>query len=100
MRVHHFFDWDAFIFSAKTIAFLFVVGAGGYYVLQYAAGAEARSAPSLVLIQEARPAAGKSLALSTTTSAHIINTLTVADAVPRVGKLIAVDLPAMVLTPH
>ena len=98
MRVHHFFDWDAFIFSAKTIAFLFVVGAGGYYVLQYAAGAEARSAPSLVLIQEARPAAGKSLVLSTTTSAHIINTLTVADAVPRVGKLIAVDLRAMVLT--
>src|SRR3989344_653235 len=99
MRVHHFFDWDAFIFSAKTIAFLFVVGAGGYAVLQYAAGAEARSAPSLVLIQETRPAAGKlALALSTTTSAHIINTLTVADAVPSVGKLIAVDLRAMVLT--
>ncbi len=99
MREHHFFDWDAFAFSAKAIVFLLAAVVGGYYTLQYASGAEARSAPSLVLIQETRPV-GKSLALalSTTTSAHIINTLTVADAVPPAGKLIAIDLQTMVLT--
>ena len=97
MRLHHFFDWSAFLFAVKTIAFLAVIGVGGAFVLRYAD--ESPRAPSLVLIQEARPvAAGKSLALSTTTSAHIINTLTVADVVPPAGKLIAADLRTMVLT--
>lgn len=99
MRLHHFFDWSAFAFAVRTIAFLAIIGVGGNFVLRYADDSTPL-APSLVLIQEARPAAGKSLALSlsTTTSMHIINTLAVADAVPPVGKLIAVDLSTMVLT--
>lgn len=95
MRLSHFFDWDGFKFSVKVLTLFIVATAVGRYGLLYAS--ESHS-PSLVLIQEAHPAPGKSLALSTTTSQHIMRTLTIADAVPPLGKLVVADLSTMVLT--
>lgn len=101
MRSHHFFDWDGFTFFAKIVLLLALVGAVGRLGFLYTTQSSSLAAsPSLVLIQEKHPALGKSLSLtlSTTTSEHIINTLTIRDAVPPLGKFIAVDLTTMVLT--
>lgn len=101
MRSHHFFDWDGFTFFAKIVLFFVLVGAIGRLGLLYTTQSSSLAAsPSLVLIQEKHPALGKSLSLtlSTTTSEHIINTLAISDAVPPLGKFIAVDLTTMVLT--
>jgi len=102
MRVHHSIDWKGLSFIGKVLLASMVVSGAGYFSLLYATGSQANSAasPSLVLIQEMRPAPAKSLSLtlSTTTSEHIINTLTIVDAVPLSGKFIAVNLSTMVLT--
>ncbi|MSU74619.1 hypothetical protein EXS57_02470 [Candidatus Kaiserbacteria bacterium] len=100
MRRDHFFDWSGFKFAVKMLVLCIVAGSLGRYGLLYAAQSHTSSGPSLVLIQETRPAAGKSLSLtlSTTTSQHIINTLTISDAIPASGKFIGVDLRTMVLT--
>ncbi len=100
MRRDHFFDWHGFKFAAKVLVLLFIAGTLGRYTLLYAAQSRLAGPSSLVLIQETRPAPPKSLSLSlsTTTSRHIIRTLTVNDAVPPAGKFIAVDLSSMVLT--
>ncbi len=101
MRLHHTFDWDGFTFFGKLLFVVMVLTGGSYFSLLYATGSHATSAsPSLVLIQETRPAPTKSLSLTlgTTTSEHIINTLSIADAVPPAGKFIAVDLTTWVLT--
>ena len=96
----HFFDWRGFKFAAKVLVLCIIAGTLGRYGLMYAAQSRSASGPSLVLIQETRPAPGKSLSLtlSTSTSRHIINTLTIADTVPPTGKFIAADLQSMVLT--
>ena len=100
MRRDHFFDWHGFKFAAKVLVLCIIAGTLGRYGLLYAAQSRSASGPSLVLIQETRPAPEKSLSLtlSTTTSRHIINTLAIADAVPPTGKFIAADLQSMVLT--
>lgn len=98
MRRDHFFDWSGFKYAAKVLVLCIIAGTVGRYGLLYAAQSSS-TAPSLVLIQEAHPAAESlSLSLSTTTSRHIINTLTITDAVPPVGKFIAVDVVTQVLT--
>ena len=103
MRPDHFFDWHAFKFSVVAVVFCVVVVAAGRFGLLSAG--ESRSvlqaaSPSVVLIQEAHPAPPASLSttLSTTTSEHVINTLTIADAVPSTGKFIAADFSTMILT--
>jgi hypothetical protein len=102
MRLHHSFDWKGLTFLGKILLACMVVSGAGYFSLLYATGSHATSgaSPSLVLIQEMRPAPAKSLSLtlSTTTSEHIIHTLVINDAVPPTGKFIAVDLNTMVLT--
>ena len=99
MRRDHFFDWHGFKYVAKILVLCIIAGTVGRYGLLYASQSSS-TAPSLVLIQETRPAPGKSLSLtlSTTTSQHIINTLTISDAVPPTGKFIAADLSNTVLT--
>jgi len=52
MRLYHFFDWDGLAFFTKSVVLLAIVGVGGRFALEYAAGQH--TAPSLVLIQEAR----------------------------------------------
>lgn len=98
MRRDHFFDWNGFKFAAKVIVLAVIAGTLGRYGLLYAA--QSRSGePSLILIQEMRPAQRSlSLTLSTTTSKHVIDTLAISDAVPPSGKLIAADLSKLVLT--
>lgn len=100
MRRDHFFDWHGFMFAAKVLVLCIIAGTVGRYGLLYAAQSHTSTGPSLVLIQETRPSPAKSLSLTlaTTTSIHIINTLTVADTIPAAGKFIAVDLTTMVLT--
>lgn len=101
MRRDHFFDWHGFKFAAKVVVLCLIAGTLGRYGLLYAAQSRSSlgASPSLVLIQEKHAASRSlSLTLSTTTSAHIINTLTIGDAVPSVGKFIAVDLSSLVLT--
>ena len=99
MRRDHFFDWHGFTFAAKVLVLCIIAGTVGRYGLLYAAQSRPSAGPSLVLIQEMRPTQKSlSLSLSTTTSEHITNTLTIADTVPPVGKFVAADLRAMVLT--
>jgi len=95
MRVHHFFDWEGFAFFGKSVLVVALIALAGRLAVTSLA-----SAPSLVLIQQAKTGerAGLSLALSTTTSVHIIHTLAIADAVPTTGHFIAVDPAALVLT--
>lgn len=99
MHRDHFFDWHGFKFAAKLLTLGLVAGTLGRYGLLYAAQS-GNVPPSFVLIQETRPAPPKSLSLSlsTTTSRHILNTLTVADVVPPTGKFIAIDFSTKVLT--
>jgi len=101
MSLDHSFDWKAFTFSAKILLVCVVAGVLGHFSLLYAARSNAApvQSPSLILIQETHPAPRtSSLALSTTTSQRIINTLSISDAVPPVGKFVAADLITMVLT--
>ncbi len=99
MRSHHYFDWEGFLFGAKLLVVVVIAVFGGRFALEYAATSHDAS-PSLVLIQETRPATPRALALSlaTTTSKHIIRTLTFNDVVPPTGKFIGIDLSTMVLT--
>ncbi len=98
MRRDHFFDWEGFKFAAKVLVLCIIAGSVGRYGLLYAAESHSQT-PSLVLIQETRPAQKSlSLTLSTTTPEHIINTLSESDAVPSMGKFIAANLSTMVLT--
>lgn len=98
MHRDHFFDWHGFKFAAKVLVLCIVAGTLGRYGLLYAA--QSGNSPSLILVQETRPAPPKSLSLSlsTTTSRHIINTLSIPDVVPPTGKFIAADLSTKVLT--
>jgi D-alanyl-D-alanine carboxypeptidase len=55
--------------------------------------------PTLAVVQEEPSALARAVtALSTTTPERVINTLTIADAVPETGKFIAADLANMQLT--
>ena len=54
----HFFDWRGFKFAAKVLVLCIIAGTLGRYGLMYAAQSRSASGPSLVLIQETRPAPG------------------------------------------
>lgn len=102
MNLHHSVDWKGLTFLGKVLLAAMVGSGGIYFSLLYASESRARDAgaPSIVLIQEMRPAPPQSLSLSlsTTTSMRVINTLTIADAVPARGKFIAADMTTMILT--
>ncbi len=100
MKVHHSVDWQGLSFVGKALLALMVVSGGIYFSQLYASSSRASGEPNMVLIQQQASIArgGSTLALSTTTSKHIINTLTIADAVPASGKFITADLVNNVLT--
>lgn len=85
------FDWKGFAFVVKGFAALALVGAGGYFAL--ASFDLPASLNVATLLPESAPI--PAAAISTTTPQRIINSLTIADAIPEEGKLIAADLVAM-----
>lgn len=102
MDLDHSFDWRGFRFATKLFLSFATVGMFGYLSVLYMATVPSRSAspPTLAVVQGNPPAATQNLAntFSTTTSQRVINTLTVADAVPQEGKFIVADLENMMVT--
>jgi len=102
MGLDHSFDLKGSRFAGKIfLAFMIVILAGhfGLWYMAVAYPAHAPS-PSLVAVQETLPAqtATSTQNFSTSTPIRIIDTLTIADAVPQNGKFIAADLENMKLT--
>lgn len=83
-------DWKGLGFVAKSLALAGFVGAGGYFAL---ASFDLPGSLTVtdILPEPTIPAA----AISTTTPQRIINTLTIEDAIPAEGKLIAANLVTM-----
>ncbi|MBP9711053.1 MAG: L,D-transpeptidase family protein [Candidatus Pacebacteria bacterium] len=85
------FDWKGFAFAAKGLIILGLIGVGGYYALS-AVGMPTGIKVSTLL---PKPSPIVASAISTTTPKRIINSLTIQDAIPTEGKLIAADLVEM-----
>ena len=105
--IDHSFDWKGFIFSLKAIAICLTVGVTWHYGFLYTVSyfapttyvAQKVSSPSIIVVQAAPsvPAAPAAV-FSSATSQRIINSLTVADAIPVEGKFIVADLVNMKLS--
>jgi D-alanyl-D-alanine carboxypeptidase len=85
------FDWKGFGFAAKTLLAVGALGAGGFYGLASIGVPMPDITPTFI----PEPAPIVASAISTTTPKRIINALTIEDAVPEEGKLIAADLVEM-----
>jgi len=85
------FDWKGFAFAAKFLIILGLIGVGGYYGLSAMGMPADIQAPTFI----PKPAPIVATAISTTTPKRIINSLTIQDAIPAEGKLIAADLVEM-----
>ncbi len=85
------FDWRAFTFAAKTFAVVGLVGMGGYYGAASMGLPGAMGTPTLLAERPSILAE----TISSTTPQRIINALTIKDAIPEEGKLIAADLVEM-----
>ncbi len=98
----HSFDWKGFKFSLVLIAACLVIGTGVNFGFPYAQSYFAPAKPVAVVsvaVQAAPliPVAEATVVVSSTTPQKVINTLTIADAVPAQGKFIAADLVNMKL---
>ncbi len=102
MGLDHSFDWKGFRFAEKIFLASVTIGMVGHagFLYMNKVPSVPISQPVLVAIQETSPNTAQvtMTAFSTTTSQRIINTLTIADAVPREGKFIAADLENMSIT--
>lgn len=102
MSSDHVFDWKGFQFLVRIIVACVAVGVAGHFSLIHIAELSSTPVATSTLAAaavETLPVLvpGSSLVLSTTTSQRIINTIAIADAVPRTGKFIAADLVHMKL---
>ena len=104
MRVDHSFDWKGFGFFFKIMALCFFVGAGSYYGFAYTLYRSMPPVPKLAPSVEAaapttapQPEPVAAADLSSTTPQRVINSLSIASAVPAEGKFIAADLVNMEL---
>jgi lipoprotein-anchoring transpeptidase ErfK/SrfK len=100
MRLHHAFDREGFVFSAKLLFLSMVIGLTGHIAFLFAA--ERHQAP---VAASGDIPAGQStvpktavVIFSTTTPQRVIGALSIAGAVPETGKFIAADLTNMKLT--
>lgn len=94
--VDHTFDWRGFKFFSTLGVLFLLLGASVHYGTLYA---KPLLSPNTIPTDISVPKE-KSLALitfSSTTPKRVINSLTIADAIPANGKFIAVDLVAMKL---
>jgi D-alanyl-D-alanine carboxypeptidase len=85
------FDWKGFTFAVKSLGVIGLIGAGGFFAL---ASFDLPGSLSVATILPEPPPIAPS-AISTTTPQRIINSLTIEDAIPQEGKLIAADLVHM-----
>lgn len=93
------FDWKRFYFGLKVSAICLAIGFGGKYAAEivrpYITPSEP---PALAVMQESVSSRQEPVAtLSSTTPQRVINSLTIADVVPKEGKFIAADLVHMKL---
>ena len=90
----HSFDWKGFTFFLKFLGECTLVGVGSYYGLLYAEFPNAPVPPMLAPLKSSHLALAN---ISTSTAKRIINKLTIEDAIPHTGKLVAADLVSMKL---
>lgn len=88
------FDWKGFFAAAKLFGALFLIGLGAYYGAAAVGFGTPIGSSTLALTSTAPPPIVAS-AISSTTPKRIINLLTIEDAIPEEGKLIAADLHGM-----
>lgn len=93
--VDHKFDWKGCVFFIKISALCAVLGVGAHYSFFYAESyLEPTQPPALTVVEES-PLASAIATISTSTSKRIINKLSIAETVPKEGKLVAADLVNM-----
>jgi D-alanyl-D-alanine carboxypeptidase len=91
----HFFDWNGFRFATELILAIAVAATLGY--VWFVEGDPSQT-PTLAALQVVSfPGETFPFAFSTTTSQRVINSLSVADAVPSQGKFIVADLEKMLV---
>jgi D-alanyl-D-alanine carboxypeptidase/lipoprotein-anchoring transpeptidase ErfK/SrfK len=95
----HSFDWRGFTFALKILFVFFVAVSAGHYGLTYALTYFAPTTPPTLAAVQIPPRipVAEAATLSSTTPQRIINTLSIANAVPPQGKFIAADLVNMKL---
>ncbi|MDO8481864.1 MAG: L,D-transpeptidase family protein [bacterium] len=95
----HFFDWKGFKFSLKLAAVFLGTATLGHYTLLYVQPYLEPAASTTIVTEQKAPFVSVVTAepISSTTPVRIINSLSIADVVPKEGKFIAADLSAMKL---
>ena len=98
-RIESSFDWRGFNFFVRGAALCLAVAVSGYYGFSYAVAYLApHDTPTLAAVQQEPAETGAAAAaLSSTTPRRVINSLSIAQAVPAEGKFIAADLVNMEL---
>jgi D-alanyl-D-alanine carboxypeptidase len=101
MDLDHTFDWVGFKFFQKLLLACVIIGASIHFGLSYVKSAHAITSAPLphIVVVGTEPALGAPLGshFSTSTPERVIRTLTITDAIPRIGKFIAADLVNMKL---
>ena len=99
VSLEHSFDTKGFLFAAKFILLCVAMGGGVHYATSYFTTPASPHiiAPDIVEAQEPASVAAAAT-LSSSTPVRVINSLTIADSVPREGKFIAADLVNMKLS--